>query len=82
MMTLGVRRRGVMMASRHPFVGRALALEQMDVEFPVQTEAKLHTQRGGRGFVLGCGRPAQEDWAIAGLCAHLQATNLLLAGLG
>lgn len=32
--------------------------------------------------VLGGGRAAQEDWAIAGLRTHLESANLLLTCLG
>jgi hypothetical protein len=49
------------------FVCRALALQQVDVEFPVQTEAELNAKGRCRGFVLGGCRPAQEDRPIAGL---------------
>ena len=49
------------------------------MEFPVQTEAELHAQRGCGGFVLGSGRSAQEDRAIAGLCTDLGVRQLAWA---
>ena len=63
-------------------VRRALALQQVDVQLPVQTEPELHAKRRRRGFVFRRCRPAQEDRPVAGLRAHLQASNLLLPGLG
>ena len=51
------------------FVSRPFALQQMNVQFPVQPEAQLHAKWSGRRFVLrGCWS-AQEDRAFAGLCA-------------
>ena len=63
-------------------MSRAFAFEQVNVQLPVQSEPELHAQWRGRRFMLGRCRSAQEDRAIAGLSADLQATNLLLAGLG
>ena len=64
------------------FVRRALALQQVDVEFPVQTEAELDAKGCCRRFVFcGC-RPAKEYRPIGGLRTHLQASNLFLPGLG
>ena len=52
------------------------------MELPVQTEAELDAQGRRRRFVFGGSGPAQEDQPVAGLRAHLQASNLFLSGLG
>ena len=64
------------------FVCRALALQQVDMEFPVQTEAELDAKGCCRGLVFGRRRPAQKDRPVASLRAHLKASNLLLSCLG
>ena len=53
----------------------------MNVESPVQTEPELDAKWRRRRFVFCRSRSAQEDLPIAGLCTHLQASNLFLARL-
>jgi hypothetical protein len=62
-------------------VGAAFALEQVHMQFPVERVAHLQAQRGGGGFVFGGRWPAEEDGAVAAMCADLQAADLFLAGL-
>ena len=65
----------------HTFMGRPLALEHVQVQLPVETEAQLHTQGRSRRFMFGGGRPAQEDQPVPVLRADLQASDLLLPRL-
>lgn len=53
----------------------------MNLQLPVEAEARLHAQGRGRCLVLGRIRSAQEHQPFAGLRAHLKPAQLLLAGL-
>ena len=64
------------------FVRRALALQKVNVKLPVQTEPELDAKGSRRGLVFGRCGPAQKDRPVAGLRAHLKASNLLLSCLG
>jgi hypothetical protein len=82
------RREDGLEAARHrlqgdvAFMRRALALQQVDMQFPVEPESELNAKwRRGRFMFRRC-RSAQEDWTVAGEGAHLQASNLLLPCLG
>ena len=60
---------------------RPLALQKVDVEFPVQPELHLQPQRRGRRLAPGHRGTAHEHRAVAGLGADLQAAHLRRANL-
>lgn len=47
------------------------------MQLPIEPEADLHAQRGGRGLVLRRLRPAQEHRPGTGLRAQLRPAQLL-----
>jgi len=69
------------MKAEQPFVGRTPALENVDLQLPVDIQRSNQAQRRGRRLVPGGNGPAQEDRTFAGLGADLQAADLLRPGL-
>jgi len=60
----------------------AAALEDVDLEFPVDANRGVDPQRRRRGLVTRRLGSTQEYEALASNGAHLQPTNLLLPSLG